>query len=101
MKIITNNIPREILSASDLTPKELSKFDYLEPNEGSFFRYRGWVYDLGEFIVSTWSTRNPLSQWDSYSGPLRSLSCVSYFSVIVVKYPNSGEGIIVGTASYL
>lgn len=66
MRITTNNVPRDILHAWNLTLAELSEFDYLidKPDNAtdeelqqlwydcgaSFFRYRGEVYDMGEFM---------------------------------------------------
>ena len=47
MKIKTNNHPREVLTWYDLSPEVQKEFDYLEEGEGSFFRYKGRVYDLG------------------------------------------------------
>ena len=57
MKIIANHHYREVLTSFDLTEKEAREFDYLdlENGEGSFFRYRGDAYDLGEFM--RWITR--------------------------------------------
>ena len=89
MEIKTNHRPRPILSAYELTEKEALEFDYIEPGEGSFFRYRGQVYSLEEFMV--WD--NPASptgqQWDGYRGD-------SYFSGIVVKYVEDGDAVKVG-----
>lgn len=78
MKIITNNCPRPILSSYELTKKELNEFDYLTEEEiesRSFFRYRGEVYDLGEFM----RTPNSVKGWDGYLNE-------TFFSSIVVKF---------------
>lgn len=53
MKIRTNNIPRDILWAGQLTEQELTEFDYLDEeslDDASFFRYKGNVYDLGQYF---------------------------------------------------
>ena len=57
MTIRTNNVPRDVLNAWELTPKERAEFDYLDwgaieegSDSASFVRYRGELYDLGEFI---------------------------------------------------
>ena len=78
-----------LLTAYDLTENELKEFDYLEEGEGSFFRYKGEVYDLGEFMA--WD--NPASptrgDWDGCRGD-------SYFSGLVVKYDECCEMVKVG-----
>ena len=87
--IKTNNQYRDILSAYELSEAELSEFDYLEEGEGSFFRYKGEVYDLGEFMV--WG--NPTSPchegWDGYKSD-------SFFSGLVVKYSADFEQVKIG-----
>ena len=92
--IITNNVPRDVLLGYDLTRKELDEFDYLDADEiggHSFFRYRGWVYDLGEFMASAAPSDSPLSDWDGYHAD-------TYFSGVVVKYVEDCERVIVGRA---
>lgn len=94
MKIVTNHNRRRILDASDLTVKEAEWFDYLDwdklekgEDSASFFRYRGNVYDLGEFQrtteITTQQTQigqsNQFAQWDGYQSD-------SFFSGIVIKY---------------
>ena len=89
MTITTNNHFRDILTAYDLTANEIKEFDYLAEGEGSFFRYKGEVYDLGEFM--RWD--NPASptskDWDGFRSD-------SYFSGIAVKYDESCEMVKVG-----
>ena len=89
MQIITNHHFREILTSYDLTANELKEFDYLAEGDGSFFRYKGEVYDLGEFMRSD----NPLApcsyNWDGFRGD-------SYFSGIAVKFDDSCEMVKVG-----
>jgi hypothetical protein len=87
LTIITNNVPRDILDGYELTKEEREEFDYLNweaieegSDSASFFRYRGELYDLGEFM----STRgmpefSPLVKWDGYSSD-------SYFSGTLVRY---------------
>jgi hypothetical protein len=84
--IITNNVPRDVLYSHELPAKELAEFDYLDnPEEASFFRYKGEVYDLGEFMRGG----GELSAWDGYQSD-------SYFSGILVKYAQDNERVIVG-----
>jgi hypothetical protein len=102
LKVITNNVPRDILDGSDLTKKEREDFDYLDwakietgEDSASFFRYKGQAYDLGEFSSDWGITRgtglpNDLSGWHGYQSD-------SFFSGIVVRYVNDNEQVIVGT----
>lgn len=59
--VVTNHHHRPVLNWSDLTPKEREWFDYIsergDVEAASFFRYRGSVYDLGEFEVAPDSIR--------------------------------------------
>ena len=51
MEIITNNQPCFIIYGFELSDKEKEQFDYLDNiDECSFFRYKGELYDLGEFM---------------------------------------------------
>jgi len=83
MKIITNNHSRNLLTEYDLTSKELESFDYLEDGEGSFIRYKGRVWELGEF------TRTEIEDWDGISSD-------TYFSGAVIKLSEDGETVKVG-----
>ena len=88
MKIKTNNQPRDILTWYDLTPAEQKEFDYLEDGEGSFFRYKNWVYDLGEFMRFD-HTAIP-GDWHGYASD-------SFFSGTLVRFTSDYEQVIVGT----
>lgn len=102
MRIITNNVARPIMDAWELTEKERKEFDYLDweaiergEDSASFFRYKGQLYDLGEFqrIGSPFATLpadNPISQWDGLVND-------SFFSGIVIKIVEEGDSVICGT----
>lgn len=87
LKIITNNVPRDLLTGLDLTEAELANFDYLDDPESNsgFFRYRGVVYNLDHF------TRSPIPEWDGIYND-------SYFSGILVRLVDDTERVIVGLA---
>jgi hypothetical protein len=94
MKVTTNNQPRDVIEAHELTLKEREEFDYInwkavERGEESpeFFRYKGELYDLGEFFTAR--TLWPTEEWDGYQSD-------TYFSGTVVKLSNDGETVIVG-----
>lgn len=98
--ITTNNVPRDIINAWQLTANERKEFDYLnweaiENGEDSadFFRYRGELYDMHEFERLTHNfldgSTDDFEKWQAYQSD-------SYFSGILFRYVNSGEQIIVG-----
>lgn len=102
VKIITNNHPRDIIDAWSLTAKERAEFGYLDwpaiedgSDSASFFRYRGQLYDLGQFSADYGITKGSglpphLANWDGYMGE-------SFFSAIVVRYvDDDNEQVIVG-----
>jgi hypothetical protein len=99
MPIKTNHVPRLVIDDYQLTEAERQDFDYLdwpaiERGEGSaeFFRYRGTLYDLGEFMTTaTLSATSPFSEWDGYMTD-------SFFSGIVIKYNAPDyDRVVVGT----
>lgn len=88
--IRTNNVPRDIFDASDLTPAERKKFDYLDwdkidagKGSASFIRYRGQLLDLGEFM------RTDIPGWEG-------IATDSAFSGTVVRMVENGERAVVG-----
>jgi hypothetical protein len=104
--IKTNNQARDVLRSYDLTEKERAEFDYIEGiNDAdcfaSFFRYKGQVYDLGEFVRLVERSKqvgfehgcddgSPLLKW-------RGIMTESYFSGLLVRYAESDcESVIVG-----
>tara|TARA_Y100000361_G_C11161432_1_gene347619 strand:+ start:2427 stop:2705 length:279 start_codon:yes stop_codon:yes gene_type:complete len=90
MKIKTNHHLRPVLYWHDLEASEQSELadSYDDIEESSFFRYRGQVYDLGEFMLK----QDPLlSAWDGVFGK-------SYFSAVLVKYSDDYEAVKVGLA---
>lgn len=98
LTIRTNNVPRDVIDAYELSADERKEFDYIDwtavddgRDSASFFRYRGELYDLGEFMV--WD--NPASptrgEWDGFRSD-------SYFSGLVVRYVDNCERVVVGLA---
>lgn len=96
--IRTNNVPRPIINAWELTAKERSEFGYLDwdaiergEDSASFIRYRGELYDLSEFvrIVPQGGNGGAFAHYD-HSGELSGWDGIrtdSFFSGIVVRYP--------------
>lgn len=104
MKIKTNNVPRDVIDAWQLTAKEREEFDYLNwkaIDEGcdsaSFVRYRGDLHDLGEFSADWGITKgsglpDSLKGWDAYRSD-------SMFSALVIRYVDEDCGrVVVGLA---
>ncbi len=98
LRIITNRVPRDVLNWYELTEKERAEFDYLDSEErqaeANFVRYRGEVYDLGEFERTpnnepARQELNQLAAWDGYRGD-------SFYSGVVIKYCDDFERVIVG-----
>lgn len=95
IKITTNNVPREIIDGFQLTENERKEFDYIDwkkieegNDSASFFRYKGELYDLHEFMVTESSA---LEGWTGYSAN-------SFFSGMVVNYVtrDHDEMVIIG-----
>ncbi len=96
-KVTTNNVPRDIIDGSQLTPKERERFDYLNRpaiedgcGSASFFRYRGELYDLSEFTRFHEALEGPrmpsdLAVWDGCMSD-------SAFSATVVRYVTDDMG---------
>jgi hypothetical protein len=57
MTIKTNNQPRDLLTVWDFSRKDQAKirekFDWLEDieSDSTFFKYKGWIYNLSEFMA--------------------------------------------------
>ena len=91
--VITNNVPRDIIEAHELTEDERSEFDYIDwkdvemgRDNPMFFRYKGEVYDLGEM-------EGPIElegeRWDQHISE-------TFFSGIVIRWMNLFEQVVVG-----
>lgn len=83
MRIFGNNHKIPFVYSYELTEKELKEFDYYENNEiqdVTFFRYRGNVYDLGEFQIIP-SGMFP-KEFDGYISD-------SFFSGILIHFCNN------------
>ena len=93
--IKTNNIPRDVIFGYELTEIERKEFDYhdFEADNPSFFRFKGQLYDLGEFMrISEHAIQmqEPLAAWDGFVSN-------SFFSGVVVRYVENCERVIVGS----
>ncbi|MGZ4518837.1 MAG: hypothetical protein ACXVGB_00265 [Mycobacteriaceae bacterium] len=90
--VVTNHQPRHTIDAWDLTQAERETFDYLDwdaidrgEDYVTFFRYRGQLYDCGEFLLTS------VPGWDG-------ISTDTFFSATLIRFveTDSGEAVIVG-----
>lgn len=94
IQIITNNVNRELIYAHDLTKQDIKTlgFDAEELAEAidcgdNFFRYRGHVYNLNEFVRI--ENNSELKEWQGYASD-------TFFSGVLVKLSECGEAVTVG-----
>jgi hypothetical protein len=94
LTIITNNVPRDVLDAHELTVRERAEFDYIDwdaieagRDSASFVRYKGYTYDLGDVE----STRQVAAfrGWDGFVSD-------SFFSGVLFRYCDDYEQIVCG-----
>jgi hypothetical protein len=92
MKIRTNNNRRELLDSSQLTEKERAEFTYLDwakldegTDSATFFRFKGQVYDMGDFTRLT-STPG----WDA------GMATSAFTGILIRLDPEDNDLIIVG-----
>jgi hypothetical protein len=100
-KVVTNGQPRDIIYGWQLTATERKEFDYHDwiaidsgGGSASFFRYKGQLYDLGEFTGDFGITKGSglpehLSKWDGYMS-------LHAFAAMLIKYTDNDDSVIVG-----
>jgi hypothetical protein len=97
MKVHTNNVPREIIYAHELSAEDRAEFDYLDweaiergEDTRDFFRYKGELYDLADFMTTApgpfnYGLPKEFNDWDGYQSD-------SFFSGILVRYARDESG---------
>ena len=91
MPIITNNKPRFIIYGFELAENERKDFDYYDKQEldnATFVKYRGNIYDIGEFMRV--EENSDLLPWQGHSSQ-------SAFHAILIKFTDDDEKVIIGT----
>lgn len=86
LTIITNNVPRPIIYGWEI-PEVRDEFDWISDDDfdmSEFFRYKGRVYSLDEFMHSS-----AFPSFDGYAGD-------SYFSGVLVRLCSDGDHVVVG-----
>ncbi len=95
LTIKTNNKPRQTVPGFVLFNNQAvrSQFDFLTDDEfrdGSFVKYHGWWYSMGDFMRVENESTGDLKGWDGYHGD-------SYFSGVLIKWADtSGDEVIMG-----
>lgn len=98
MNITTNNQPRELKYLHDFSASDQDKirkqYDWMDPSDlesnYGFFKYRGCIYHLQDFLRVANESTGDLAGWDGYSSD-------SYFSGTVIKLADDDcDYVIVG-----
>lgn len=99
IRVITDNVPQDIIEAHELTAEQRAEFDYLDwaaidagTDSASFARHKGELYDLGQFTADYGITKGSglpahLSEWHGYLSE-------SFFSAVVVRYVDDDQVIM-------
>jgi hypothetical protein len=97
LTIRTNNVPRDLISAFEFDSAQYSKlraeFDYMDDADfelAMFFKYRGQVYALDEFLRT---------DGDLLAQGWQGICNQTYFSGLVVKIIESCQSVVVGRYS--
>lgn len=89
MKVVTNNQPRELLHWHDLTKAEQAEAESLldeQAEESTYFRYKGQVYSLSEFMRLGGQPK----EWDGVHNE-------TFWSGVLVRVVEHGEAVVVGS----
>jgi hypothetical protein len=98
LTITTNNVPRPIIDAWELTVDERAEFDYVDwagvedgSESASFVRFKGQLYDLAEF-----------ERWDNPASPTRDtrwdgMRSETFFSGVLVRYTEDQDHVVIGS----
>ena len=93
IEVRTNNVPRWTCNWHELSDAEKAEFDYLDTeqrqDDATFFRYKGQVWDLGEFVRTEKGGDLRRAGWIGVSSQ-------SAFHAVVVKLANDGDQVVVG-----
>src|SRR6185369_11732596 len=94
-----NHVTCDIIMWHELTAAEQCEFDWLDTddkrNEATFFRYKGVVYALSEFMRITPAIAPHCQRpgWEAFDG----YHSDSFFSGVLIKYADDYEQVIAAT----
>jgi hypothetical protein len=90
LKVITNNVPRDLLMWSEIPESARADFDYIKDDDDRwgyrFFCYRGQWYDAFDFMRNNMPTLD--RKWDGFNSD-------SFFSGIAIRYVQDYERVVV------
>lgn len=89
LEIVSNYHPRPLLSIGEIPVKELIRHEIPADSEDSFFRYRGQLYCLSDFMRSEGAFWK--AGWHAHL-------CDSAFSAILIRLSPDGDEVVVGLA---
>lgn len=98
MTIRCNNVPRDILNWWDLSDAERKEYDYMDEEDQQnmqFFRYKGYLCDLSEYMVIDRNIApHPQREgWEKFEG----YASDSFFSGTLIRMVDDRERVIVAT----
>ena len=94
LTIISNYHERPVVYFWEMTEEEQSDFDWRGAEEATYVRYKGEVYCLSEFMRTGTNPHAGFRKWDGYHSD-------SFFSGILVKYPDDDMGDFVVMGWYM
>ena len=94
LNVKTNNVPRDLISAFELSGAQYSKlrkeFEWMDDSEfesAMFFKYRGQIYALADFMRT---------EGDLLAKGWQGILNQSYFDGLLVKIVDSCQSVVVG-----
>jgi len=78
VKIITNHVPRLLLSWDELTRKEKDEFEFTGRWSCDYFRYKHNIYCLADFMSIREIGQEEFAKWHGYAAD-------TFFSGTVIK----------------
>lgn len=90
MKIITNNVPRNMLYGYELSEKQKADFDLENIDSEDFIRYQGMIMHIGEFMRLSDDSEEAKQGWHG-------VYTLNAFCGVLVKTLDNGR-VVVGKA---
>lgn len=94
LQIISNYHERPVVYFWELSEEERAEFDWRGVEEETYVRYKGEVYCLSEFMRTAGNPDAAFRKWHGYHSD-------SFFSGILVRYPDDGMGDFVVMGWYM